>query len=252
VDNSSNQLIFIDELGFSIDKRELINSLSINITPSKRIGLTGPSGCGKTTLLRNIINKQAPPEAEYHEFKTSSLPFGYVPQSNGLFPWYSLRKNIEIAVQATCDTKTPYTESAINQLLCRYNLSEVASNFPNQLSGGEYNRAVLASAIAFQSDLLIADEPLAGVDNRIKWNVLEELTKDLADCNNSLLLVSHDIDTLVFLCDEIIILGDTPARPIEVLNISKPHPRSRIDMTSKEFILIREQLFEVLLNNKLP
>ncbi len=251
MDNFRNNLIFIDGLSFSVDKRTLINSLSIKVGQAKRIGLTGPSGCGKTTLLRSILNKKPPPDAKYKSFEISNRQFGYVPQKNGLLPWYSLRKNIELAVQASSDAKTSYTKSEIDQLLNRYDLSKVASNFPDQLSGGEYKRAVLASAIAFQVCLLVADEPLTGVDNKIKWNILEELTKDLSCHSNSLLLVSHDVDILVFLCDEVIVLGDTPASPIDVLRIPNHHPRSRADMTSDEFILVRERLFEVLLGKNI-
>lgn len=249
MDNPSNHLVDIDGLSFNIGKRALINSLSLRIALFSRVGLTGPSGCGKTTLLHSILKKKPTPGAKYQKFEISNQQFGYVPQRNGLIPWYSLRKNIELAARSRGNTELPYTESEIDRIIERYGLSKVVSNFPDQLSGGEYQRAVLATAIAFQSRLLVADEPLTGVDNNIKWNALEELTKDLAVHNNSLLLVSHDVDTLVFLCDEIIVLGDEPTRPIDVLSIPNHHPRSRADMTSKEFILMRERLFEVLLGN---
>lgn len=250
MDSSSCDLISIDGLSFGHDKRELINSLSIEIGTSKRVGITGPSGCGKTTLLRSLIKKQLPLGAKYTSLKICNDQFSYVPQKNGLIPWYSLRKNIELAVQASSKFRPPNQELDINSLLNNYGLAKVISNFPDQLSGGEYQRAVLAAAIAFQSCLIVADEPLTGVDNNTKWNVLEELTNNLADQNSSLLLVSHDVDTLVFLCDEIIVLGGIPARPIDKISIQNHHPRSRTDMTSNEFILMREHLFEILLRNK--
>lgn len=246
MDSYTDNLISINDLCFSLDNRELIHSLSFEVGPCRRVGVTGPSGCGKTTLLRSILNKKTPPNSTYSRFAISNEQFGYVPQRNGLFPWYSLQKNLRLAVQASRNIAKEANPVDIDTLLTSYGLSNVAANFPDQLSGGEYQRAALATAIAFQSRLILADEPLTGVDNNIKWNVLEALTANLAEQRTSLLLVSHDVDTLVFLCDEVILLGEVPARQIELLSIPNHHPRTRSDMISDEFKQIREHLFELL------
>lgn len=241
--------ICIDSLNLNIGNRSLLQKFSLQLSQGERIGLTGPSGCGKTTLLHSIISRKLPEGSSSTKFDICNNHFGYAVQRGGLFPWYSLRRNIEFAA-LEAEEPQPTTE-LIEYLLDHYELNAVADNYPDELSGGEYQRASLATAISSRSRILIADEPLTGVDNSTKWKVLEQLTNDLIERNSSLLLVSHDVDMLVFLCNKVIVLGGSPANVIETIEISSPAPRFRHDLLNLNFMNIREALFRILINNKL-
>jgi ABC-type nitrate/sulfonate/bicarbonate transport system ATPase subunit len=237
-----NSVIEIDSLNLYIESNYLLSKFSINISKSERVGITGPSGCGKSTLIKSIIKNYLPPNSDSAKFiKNSNANYSFVPQSNGLLPWYSLKRNLELFSK-----DSDYAAMTIS----KFKLTESLKNFPHQLSGGEYQRALLARAIINKPDIYLVDEPLTELDITKKWELLSFWSEQIILGNSTLLLVSHDIDTLIYMCDRIVVLSDKPSEIIKEFSIIEKHPRHLDFLISDDFISSKKQLLESINNGK--
>jgi len=227
-------LIDIEHLNLKIKNIDLLSDFSIKIFKSERIGITGPSGCGKSTLLKSIISDSLPKNSNTNKFfKDKNVQYSYVPQTNGLLPWYSLKRNLDIF-----KTDEPlYTET-----ISEFKLNNCINNFPHQLSGGEYQRSILASAIIHKPNVFLADEPLTELDIVNKWELLSFWSEKIEQLTATLILISHDIDTLLYLCDRIIVLSDKPSKILSEFSINIPHVRNKDFLTSDVFNDSKKQL----------
>lgn len=236
------KIIHIKGLNLKIGNQKLTSKLNFSVKKEQRIGITGPSGCGKTTLLKSILLNNFDDTATFDNIEINSkLNVSYMPQSTGLLPWFSLKKNFDIYKT----DKTLYKE-----VIKKFNLTNNLNSFPNQLSGGEYQRSILASAIINKPELFIADEPLTELDLSNKWEFLHYWSKKISEFKSSSVLVSHDIETLMFLCDTIIVLTDKPSTIKKEINIKTKHPRKIDFLISDEFIEVKKNLLNTIKNKK--
>jgi sulfonate transport system ATP-binding protein len=222
----NQNLITISNLFLALDRIELLREFSLTLPQKTRIGITGPSGCGKSTLLRSLIHKAPPSRSRFEEFRVNlhdEQRIGYVPQAGGLLPWYSLHRNLSIFVPHFSDIEE--SDEGLREVLQAMGLLERSGYFPDQLSSGEAQRALLACGIVTKPTMFLADEPLTEVDLRRKWQILEYWSTRIAELGSALLLVSHDVDVLLYLCDEIIVLDGTPAYVTQRFNLTALHPR---------------------------
>lgn len=250
MDNDTNSLLIdIANLELRIQDKHLLSDFSLQQLRGKRVGISGPSGCGKTTLLRSIINGFPPKRSTLKKFNIYSKYIAYVPQEAGLIPWFSLKKNLEFFLRKSFakDNSKNYT---VGRIANEYGLESCINNFPNMLSGGEYQRAVLACATITKPKLFIVDEPLTEVDTLMKWTSLESFSTEIDKSGSSLLIVSHDVDVLSYLCDEVILLGDKPVKIVLRHNLPGKHPKKRDDLTIGSLYEAREKLFAFLIRNK--
>jgi ABC-type nitrate/sulfonate/bicarbonate transport system ATPase subunit len=147
-------------------------------------------------------------------------------------------------------TSKDFTERWCEAVLAATELTGVEKAFPAQLSGGELQRARLACAMAPKPGLCCADEPLTEVGLLQKWRVLNRWSTEMSERHTALLLVSHDVDILMYLCDEIILLGgpsDEPARIISRFVMhDEPHPRNLTSLSTRPFEEKRRAIIEIL------
>ncbi|MAA74391.1 MAG: molybdenum ABC transporter ATP-binding protein [Salinisphaeraceae bacterium] len=176
------------------------------------MGLYGPSGCGKTTLLRCIAGLE--PMVRGHvriantDWQTSAgqaLPahrrrVGYVFQDARLFPHLNVAGNLRFALRAARGNRPALFSETVD----RFNLSGLLKRRPGTLSGGEQRRVALARALLRQPDLLLLDEPLTGLDATQKLEVLPYLDRLRAERLLPMLMVSHHIDEIIRVCDQLV------------------------------------------------
>ena len=191
-------MININKLKITINDKELLN-ISFNIKDST--ALIGESGSGKSLTLKALLNLLP---SFMHQEKDISSSFelnydtiGFIPQN----PFTSLSSMTKITDQFFC----PQERKEEVLKLVDLDIS-VLNKFPTQLSGGQIQRVVIAIALSRNIKILLLDEPTTALDEENKKNIIN-LISDLKNRLNILILfVSHDIDSIKDICNEIIIL----------------------------------------------
>lgn len=158
----------------------VIRNASFALPDQGAVCFFGPSGCGKTTLLRIISGLEAPDGGSISG--TKSLRFACHFQEDRLLPWYTAKENIAL---------THGGDGALAaSWLARADLLSAANLYPHELSGGMRRRVSLLRALAFDSDVLLLDEPVRELDEAAKAQMLDLINQSLDD--RLLLLVTHD------------------------------------------------------------
>ncbi|HEY0156533.1 MAG TPA: ATP-binding cassette domain-containing protein [Thermoanaerobaculia bacterium] len=192
----------------SLGIRELLlplGEITLDVTlqlDARTTALFGPSGAGKTTLLECIAGLRRPKRGriELHGREVSNLPprlrrIGYVPQDDALFPHLSVRQNVFYGARE---------EGA--GVIAVLELAPLLERSVERLSGGERKRVALARALLTKPDLLLLDEPLAGVDHALRDRVLEYLVRVRDELAVPTVYVTHDMAEAAALCDEVVLL----------------------------------------------
>lgn len=182
--------------------------------------IVGPSGCGKSSLLYLTAGLNSPSEGEISvagERVTGPGPErGMVFQGYTLFPWLTVRENIEFGLKRK---KVPAAErkDIVDFYLHEVGLDNFADNYPKQLSGGMKQRVAIARALANDPKILLMDEPFGALDAETRWHMQELMVQIANEENTSMVIVTHDLEEAIFLADKIIFLSAHPGRVKEVI-----------------------------------
>jgi molybdate transport system ATP-binding protein len=208
-----------DQLSVDVRKRhtggpEIAAALRLPLGVHSVTVLFGPSGAGKTTVLRLIAGLDTPDagaitcgdEIWYDGARGVRLPpqhrrVGYLSQDYAIFPHLTVRKNVAYGARHGA-------VDAIDDLLARFDLSDLADRYPRQLSGGQLQRVALARALAAEPRLLLLDEPLSALDAPTRLRVRADLRQLLASIQVPAIVVTHDRTEALALGDSIAIMID--------------------------------------------
>jgi phospholipid/cholesterol/gamma-HCH transport system ATP-binding protein len=189
--------------------------LSLTLYENEILGLVGGSGSGKSVLLRSILGlipiKEGLIKIKGREGDDKNVykNWGVLFQNGALFSGLSVLDNITLPIRENFDLPEGEMEQLALKKMEMVGLkTDVALKKPSELSGGMVKRAALARALALDPDILFLDEPTAGLDP-IAAASFDELIKTLRDAFGlSVLIITHDLDTLTTLCDRIAMLVD--------------------------------------------
>ncbi len=229
--NSQDELTVLDDISFKIDKKEVVC-------------IIGRSGCGKSTLLRLMAGLDTDYDGQIfiddELVLKPSKKRGFVYQEPRLFPWLTISQNIEFVINdATAEEK----KKRVKEVLELVGLKDSADLFPKMLSGGMAQRVNIARALVNAPEILFFDEPFGSLDALTKMQLQGELLKIRTKMQNTMLIVTHDIDEAIYLSDRIIVLGGSPANILSVVDVDLGENRDR---TSLEFVKIKKKLYEFL------
>src|SRR5437764_8773716 len=213
----------------------VLEKVDLTIHSGEIVGLLGRSGSGKSTLLRIIAGLIAPSSGEARcrgeAIKGPPNGVAMVFQSFALFPWLTVLQNVELGLEAQGVPRRgreQRAEAAIDLI----GLGGYESAYPKEMSGGMRQRVGLARALVVHPDLLLMDEPFSALDVL----TAETLRTDLVDLwiegrlpIKSVLMVTHNIEEAVLMCDRILVFSSNPGRVAAEIKIDLPHPRNRLD-----------------------
>ncbi len=240
-DGQGGKLTVFEEASFGIEKGEFVCIL-------------GHSGCGKSTIM-NILAGLAEPTSgvvKMDGFAVSgpSLDRGVVFQNYSLLPWLSALKNVTFGVKARYpDWSRARVEEHARAFLAKVGLDgDVVHRKPSQLSGGMRQRVSIARAFANQPKLLLLDEPFGALDALTRGTIQEELLKVWSDTEQTVFMITHDIDEAILLADRILLMTNGPfARVAESVEITIPRPRARTEIVEHpNYYAIRNHLVHFL------
>jgi|SRR6185295_11437189 len=209
--------------------------------------VVGPSGSGKSTLLRIMMGLTPPSGGEviYQGVPLAgvNLHSAMVFQSFALLPWLSVQANVELGLLAR-QMPADAARRRAAFYLDKVGLDGYEEAYPRELSGGMKQRAGLARALAVEPDLLLMDEPFAGLDALTSANLREEvltLWSDRALPVNTVIMVTHIIEEAVLMADRVVVLSAHPGRVVADLPVTLERPRNKRD---EGFDALVDSIFE--------
>ena len=220
----------------------VLDDVNLTLREGEIVALLGRSGSGKSTLLR-IVSGLLKPTAGEVTWRGAAVDgptegVAMVFQSFALFPWLTVQENVEIGLEARGVPRTEreeLSEAAIDMI----GLGGFENAYPKELSGGMRQRVGLARALVVHPDLLLMDEPFSALDVL----TAETLRTDLIDLwvdgklpVKSVLMVTHNIEEAVLMCDRILVFSSNPGRVANELKVPFPHPRNRLDPAFRQMV----------------
>ncbi len=220
----------------------VLDDVDLTLREGEIVGLLGRSGSGKSTLLRIVSGLIAPTAGEVlwrgKPLHGPAPGVAMVFQSFALFPWLTVQENVEIGLEAQGIRRAEREErgeAAIDLI----GLGGYEGAYPKEMSGGMRQRVGLARALVVHPDLLLMDEPFSALDVL----TAETLRTDLIDLWSdgklpvkSILMVTHNIEEAVLMCDRILVFSSNPGRVAHELRVPFPHPRNRHDAAFRKFV----------------
>jgi NitT/TauT family transport system ATP-binding protein len=227
--------------------------INLTIREGEIVGLLGRSGSGKSTLLRTVGGLITPSSgaALYQNQAMTGPPDGIsiVFQSFALFPWLTVLENVEIALDALALPREEVRRKALSAIDL-IGLDGFQSAYPRELSGGMRQRVGFARALAIEPLLLLMDEPFSALDvltAELLRTDLVEMWREGRLPIKSVLLVTHNIEEAVLMCDRSMVLSSNPGMITAEIAIPLPHPRDRQDPQFQELV---DEIYAVLTQRK--
>ena len=220
----NNDALIIDDLHHKYDKQDfttwILNAINLKIKTGELLGLLGPSGCGKTTLLRLIAGFEYPSKGsitlnkkEISSSKRIITPekrnIGMVFQDYALFPHLTVMENVMFGLKNKSDT------SRSNYLINIVGLDRFVTRYPHELSGGQKQRLAIARALAPGTNFILLDEPFCSLDMHVKLKLRSELPNILRGCNASGLMVTHDPEEAMSICNKVAVMNEGKIHQID-------------------------------------
>src|SRR5947207_6977967 len=225
--------------------RLALGGISFSIAAGELVSLVGPSGCGKSTLLRLIAGLDVPDSGELlvgnEKIVGPSAERGLVFQDPNLFPWLTVRRNIEAGLVARGVLHEIRNE--VNEFMRLVGLEAFANAYPHHLSGGMAQRVALARALINHPKVLLLDEPLGRLDAFTRMRMDAEVLRLWENRRTTMLLVTHDIDEAIYMTVGILILTQRPGTIQQIIPIALDRPRDR---SSSNFLSLRSEILELL------
>lgn len=212
---SREPAIEFDHASFRLDRRPLLDDLSLSVKHGETLVLLGRSGSGKTTTLK-LINRLLLPttgNVRVDGRPTSAWDpiqlrrrIGYVIQDGGLFPHFTVERNIALVPRVE-NWPRLRVEARVRELLSTVGLhEELASRYPHQLSGGQRQRVGVARALAADPPILILDEAFGALDPITRSEMQKEFRALQQRMKKTVIFVTHDLREALLLADRIALL----------------------------------------------
>lgn len=211
-----------------------LKNVDLQINKGEFVSLIGHSGCGKSTVLNLVAGLHMPTDGgvivDGREVAGPGPDRAVVFQNHSLLPWLTVYQNVELAVKQIAGKKgKAWIQEQVNHYLDLIQMQHAAHKKPDEISGGMKQRVGIARALALQPKVLLMDEPFGALDALTRAHLQDALMKIQAELNNTVIMITHDVDEAVLLSDKIVMMTNGPAATIgEVLEVNLPRPRERV------------------------
>ncbi len=214
-----------------------LREVSLEVEKGEFITIIGHSGCGKSTVLNVVAGLLQATRGgvllENREVNSPGPDRAVVFQNHSLLPWLTVYENVRIAVDKVfgkSKTKAERHDWTVQNLKLVH-MEHALDKLPGAISGGMKQRVGIARALAMQPKVLLMDEPFGALDALTRAHLQESVMEIQAALDNTVLMITHDVDEAVLLSDRIVMMTNGPAATIgEILKVDLPRPRNRLEL----------------------
>lgn len=187
---------------------QIFRNLNLEIKDREIVAILGPSGCGKSTLLHLIAGLDFADGGEIildnQLIQRPTKDIGLVTQDYSLFPWLTIKKNIQFALHLNQNISADQLDYKCDEMLDLIGLGEYAEYLPKDVSGGMRQRVAIGRTLAAEPKLILMDEPFSALDSGNKVKMQEFLTRIWQQKMISIVFVTHDLREANYLADRVL------------------------------------------------
>lgn len=253
-----NAYLSISTVSMSFTRGQVTNAvldnIDLHVARGEFVSLIGHSGCGKSTVLNIVAGLLTATSGgvivDNREVNSPGPDRAVVFQNHSLLPWLTVYQNVELAVSKIFRHEKTAAERRdwIIRNLEMVNMGHALHRLPAEISGGMKQRVGIARALAMQPKVLLLDEPFGALDALTRAHLQDEVMRIQAELNNTVIMITHDVDEAVLLSDRIAMMTNGPSATIgQILEVSLPRPRDRIALVGdSEYNRCRQQVLSFL------
>ncbi|MFT4278519.1 MAG: ABC transporter ATP-binding protein [Rhodopseudomonas sp.] len=233
---------------------EVLKDVCLDIARGDYVSIIGHSGCGKSTLLNIVAGLTRATVGgvllENREVNSPGPDRAVVFQNHSLLPWLTVYQNVQLGVDKVF-AKSKSRAERHDWTMHNLNLVQMAhakDKRPSEISGGMKQRVGIARALSMEPKVLLLDEPFGALDALTRTHLQDSVMALHQKLNNTILMITHDVDEAVLLSDRIVMMTNGPSARIgEVLEVPLPHPRNRLELASNPtYLKCRQRVLEFL------
>jgi len=222
-----------------------LDNLSLSVQAGEFLAILGPSGCGKSTLLRLIAGLDRPSSGIVSGAADRARKIAYVFQDAHLLPWRNVIRNVLLPLELAGTNRGEQRDRAMAAIE-QVGLSDAATRYPAQLSGGMRMRVSLARAMVTEPELLLLDEPFAALDEITRQRLDEQLRQLWQSRGMTVLFVTHSTAEAVFLAERAVVMSGRPGRVVLDRPVELPAIRKAALRATPEFAAQTRDLYSAL------
>ena len=223
-----------------------LDGVSLDIADNEFVTAVGPSGCGKSTLMNILAGLEEPSAGEAlvdgRPVDGPGPERGVIFQQYALFPWLTVRQNVEFGLRTAGVGKAERRERA-EYFIKMVGLEQFADALPKMLSGGMKQRCAIARAYAVNPSILLMDEPFGALDALTRVKLQEQLLATWSREKRTVVFITHDVDEAVFLANRVVVMAARPGRVFDVIDVDLPYPRTEEVRLSPAFGELRNRVW---------
>jgi NitT/TauT family transport system ATP-binding protein len=228
-------------------KVRALAGVDLEVRDREFFGVIGPTGCGKTTLLHILAGLEKPTDGtvEFVGEKRTEAMVSMVFQDAALMPWRTVADNVPLGPEFRKQSVPAYKR--VTQFFLEVvRMVDFGGTHPMELSGGMKQKVAIARALANDPEVIVMDEPFANLDAQTRLLLREELLSIWEKHKKTVILVTHNIEEAVMLCDRVAVMSAAPGVVKSVVTIDVPRPRGIKSMGDPDFIRCLEKIWDLL------
>lgn len=228
-------------------KFRALGGVDLEVRDREFFGIIGPTGCGKTTLLHIIAGLEKPTQGSVEfvgEKRTQSM-VSMVFQDAALMPWRTVEENVPLGPEFRKEQPSVYRRVS-RLFLEMVRLLDFSGARPAELSGGMKQKVAIARALANDPEVILMDEPFASLDAQTRLLLREELLRIWERGKKTVILVTHNLEEAVMLCDRIAVMSAAPGVVKNIVTVDVRRPRNFRSMRDPDFSRCMEKVWELL------
>jgi len=228
-------------------KTRALGGVDLEVRDREFFGIIGPTGCGKTTLLHIMAGLEAATNGsvEFIGEKRTRSVVSMVFQDAALMPWRTVEENVPLGPEFRKEQPS-VLKRASQFFLEMVRLLDFSGARPAELSGGMKQKVAIARALANDPEVILMDEPFASLDAQTRLLLREELLRIWERDKKTVILVTHNLEEAVMLCDRIAVMSAAPSVVKRVVAVDVPRPRNFRSMRDPDFGRCMEQIWDLL------